>query len=367
VLRKLKASQVAATIPIIDAHLDLAWNALSWNRDLTLDLADLNAIESPMTDHRARGHATVSLPEMHRAGITICLGTLLARAKPQVRPPEGYRRRDLDYANQTIASAAARGQLAYYQLLQRQKFLRILTTRAALNDHWNQPDRLGLIIAMEGGDPITSPTELQDWYDAGLRVIGLAHYGPSAYAVGTGATGPLTSAGIALLKEMSRLNLILDLTHCCDESFHQALDHFDGPVLASHNNCRAIIPGDRQFSDDQIKKLIAREAVIGCALDVWMLKPNWKIGVTTPANLTLSALVDHIDHICQLAGNTRHVAIGSDLDGGFGTEQTPQDLTTIADLQNLAPLLLSRGYSETDVNAIFHNNWLRFFTHLLPE
>jgi membrane dipeptidase len=354
-------------IPIIDGHLDLAWNALSWNRDLTLDLEEMNRREGAMLDHRARGHATVSIPQMRRGEIVACMGTLLARAKSDVRPGDGYRRRDLDYANQAIASAIARGQLAYYRILEKQKQIRVVTSRQVLVEHWNEvsdsPTAFApaVIVAMEGADPIVEPGELCDWFDAGLRVIGLAHYGASAYAVGTGATGPVTSAGVELLKRMSGLKMILDLTHCCDESFDQALDVFDGAVLASHNNCRALVPGDRQLSDDQIRKLIARGAVIGSALDAWMLRPGWKIGTTLPEGLGLSSVVDHMDHICQIAGNTRHVAIGSDLDGGFGTEQTPEDLKTIADLQKLAPLLRARGYTEADVAGIFHGNWLRFF------
>jgi membrane dipeptidase len=156
---------------------------------------------------------------------------------------------------------------------------------------------------------------------------------------------------------MEQLGVVLDLTHLADESFWEATDLFGGPVLASHNNCRSITPGGRQFTDEQIRLLIERDGVIGAALDAWMLVPDW------PANscVTLEDVVRHVDHICQLAGNTRHVAIGSDLDGGFGTEQCPADLDTIADLLKLAPLLHQRGYTEEDVSGIFHGNWMRFF------
>jgi membrane dipeptidase len=161
---------------------------------------------------------------------------------------------------------------------------------------------------------------------------------------------------------MERLGIVLDLTHCSDEAFWQALEHYNGPVLASHNNCRALVPNQRQFTDDQLRAIIERDGVIGAALDAWMLKPAWSIGEHhNPANpvVTLSDVVDHIDHICQLAGNARHAAIGSDLDGGFGREQSPSDLDTIADLQKLAGLLAARGYGETDIAAIMHGNWLR--------
>ena len=161
---------------------------------------------------------------------------------------------------------------------------------------------------------------------------------------------------------MEKLNFILDVTHLCDDAFWQAIDHFDGHIWASHNNCRAIVDHNRQFSDDQIKVLIERDAVIGAAFDAWMLVPNWKRKQSTPVamNCDLEKVIDNIQHICQLAGNTRHVAIGSDLDGAFGKEQCPYDLETIADLQKIPALLKKRGFSSEDINNIMHGNWLRF-------
>jgi membrane dipeptidase len=147
----------------------------------------------------------------------------------------------------------------------------------------------------------------------------------------------------------------------------EALAVFGGPVLASHHNCRALVPGDRQLTDGQIRQLVARGAVIGVALDAWMLYRGWERGRTEPEVVGLEACADHVDHVCQIAGSTRHSGIGSDLDGGFGTEQTPRDLDTIADLQKLAGIFERRGYSTTDIAAIFHGNWLRFFTEALPH
>ena len=127
---------------------------------------------------------------------------------------------------------------------------------------------------------------------------------------------------------MERLGIILDATHLCDDSFRDALDHFRGPVWASHSNCRALVPHERQFTDDQLRELIARGAVIGAAFDAWMLVPGWVRGTSTPegSGVTLETVADHIDHICQLAGNARHCGIGSDLDGAFGREQCPSDV-----------------------------------------
>ena len=193
---------------------------------------------------------------------------------------------------------------------------------------------------------------------AGLRVLGITHYGTGRYAGGTSTDLGLTDLGVALLAEMERLGMILDITHCSDPSFWQALERFQGPVLASHNNCRALVPHQRQFSDEQLRALFQRGGVIGAACDCWMLKPGWLDGASN-ASVSLAAVAEHIDYVCQLAGNSRHAAIGSDLDGGYGREQSPHDLDTIADLQKLAPLLAGRGYAQADIAAIMYGNWVR--------
>jgi membrane dipeptidase len=309
---------------------------------------------------------------MRRAGIAVCQATLLARAKPRLRRPEGHDRLSLDYANQEIASAMARGQLAYYELLERRGLLRMIRSAAELERHWEgwaddgHSEPIGYILAMEGADPIVEPSQAVEWWNLGLRSVNLAHYGESRYAVGTGDDGPLTPEGVQLLKEFEQLGMILDATHLCDTSFFQALDIFSGPVLASHNNCRALVTGGRQFSDEQIRLLIQRDAVIGAALDAWMLAPGWVQGQTSREVVRLDAVADHLDHVCQLAGDGLHAAIGSDLDGGFGTEQTPVGMDRISDLQALADILMHRGYTDVEIDNIFHGNWLRFFSKYLP-
>lgn len=214
---------------------------------------------------------------------------------------------------------------------------------------------------MEGADPIVSPQQVSEWWNDGLRVVGPVHYGISAYAHGTGSPGGLTPKGRDLLRAMQEVGMILDVTHLADGSFSEAVELFQGALLASHHNCRSLVPGDRQLSDEQIKLLIQRDSVIGAAFDAWMLYPGWLAGQTSNTVVSLEAVVDHIDHVCQLAGNARHSALGTDLDGGFGTEQSPHDLKTIADLQKIPGLLRKRGYRESDVEAIMHGNWCRFF------
>ena len=347
---------------IVDAHLDLAWNALQWNRDLSQSVYTIRTNEGHLAG-AGRGQGTVALPELRQGRVAICFATLLARSTG--RPEPG-----VDFASPAQAYGTAQGQLAYYRALESLGEARILTTLAALNHHleaWTDwegsPQRqsppIGLIVSMESADPLLTPGEAEAWWQAGVRVIGPAHYGPGRFAGGTGTELGLTPAGLALLAEMERLGLLLDLTHLSDQAFWQALARYGGPLLASHNNCRALVPHQRQFDDAQLRAIIDRDGVIGAALDNWMIRPGWQRGRADNAPVALQHVLDHIDHVCQLAGNSRHAAIGSDLDGGFGREQSPGDLDTIADLQKIPGLLAGRGYGEGDIADILHGNWLR--------
>ena len=347
---------------IIDSHLDLAWNALQWNRDLRYSVYTLRAQEVNLSG-AGRGQGTVALPEMRKGRIALCFATLLARSTGRAEP-------NLDYSSAAQAYAVAQGQLAYYRALAQTGEIRIITNLNELNTHiaawqaWEAdtqpaPPPPGLMISMESADPIMEADQLSAWKDAGIRLIGPAHYGPGRYAGGTGTEIGLTSAGVLLLREMERLNLILDLTHLSDQAFWEALDHFNGAALASHNNCRALVPHQRQFDDGQLRAIIERDGVIGAALDNWMIVPGWTRGAAENPRVTLDRVADHVDHVCQLAGSALHAAIGSDLDGGFGREQSPSDLDTIADLQRIGEILNKRGYNDEDIAAILHGNWLR--------
>jgi membrane dipeptidase len=356
---------------IFDAHLDLAWNAVDFNRDLRMSVAEIRRSESGMTG-KSRGCNTVSFPELRRGGVVIFIATLLARLLRSGPNPAVQR-----YTSMEAAYGAACGQLAYYRAMEQAGWLRWIKDRPTLDSHvraWQSSgeheaqasalqEPLGFILSMEGADPVLSPDQVHEWYTAGLRIIGPAHYGVSPYAHGTVTEGGLFPQGPALLKAMEQVGMILDVTHLADQSFDEALDIYGGPVLASHHNCRALVPHQRQLTDEQIKRLIGRGAVIGAAFDAWMLYPGWVRGQTTPqqAGVKIETVVNHIDRVCQIAGNSRHAAIGSDLDGGFGKEQSPMDLDTIADLQRLPELLRARGYNSEAIEGIMYGNWVRFF------
>ncbi|WOK07496.1 membrane dipeptidase [Imperialibacter roseus] len=347
----------------IDAHLDLSMNAMEWNRDIRLPVADINKREEGLTDKPDRAKAVVSLPELRRGNIGLVVATQIARYVARGNPLPGWH-------SPEQAWAQTQGQLAWYKAMEEAGEMTQITNLSLLNKHialWgngqpNERKPVGYILSLEGADSIVTLGHLERVYAYGLRALGPAHYGPGRYAQGTDATGGLGPKGRELLKEMERLGIILDATHLCDDSFWEALDNYQGPVWASHNNCRALVNHNRQFSDEQIKELIGRGAVIGGALDAWMMVPGWVRGQSTPRAMdcNLEKMIDHMDHICQLAGNALHIGIGSDLDGAFGKEQCPYDLNTIADLQTVPDLLTKRGYSENEVEQVMHGNWLRF-------
>lgn len=358
--------------PILDAHLDLAMNAIEWNRDLTRPIAEIREREAGLVDKPDRGRGTVCFPEMRRGGIGLCLATQIARFVKPTHPLPGWH-------SPEQAWAMSQGQLAWYRAMEERGELRQIRNRTALEKHWKlwqQPENaireqspIGYVLTLEGADSLVTIKHLERSYADGLRVLGPAHYGPGTYAQGTDASGGLGSRGRELLSEMDRLGMILDATHLCDESFWEALEIFKGPVWASHHNARALVPHNRQLSDEQIHALVERGAVIGGALDAWMMVPGWIRGKTTPqsSGVSLRHLVDHIDHVCQVAGSALHSGIGSDLDGAFGTEQVPHDLETIADLQKLPELFSERGYKEEEIRGILHGNFLRFLGKNLPE
>ncbi|MEC7556809.1 MAG: membrane dipeptidase [Planctomycetota bacterium] len=353
---------------IVDGHLDLALNAIKENRDLLVNVWTTRVRESHETA-KGKGKSTVSLDEMRSGRVALCFTTAHAFATTGRFIPH------MDFGSPEQAFAVARGQLAYYEALERQGHARIIRCLEDLDGHmdeWTQWDAgdtpdpatsppLGLVVNMECADAVLDPGQLEDWWNWGLRLIGPAHSAEGRYAGGTGSASGLTSLGPPLLAEMQRLGIPLDLTHCSDASFWECLQHYEGPVLASHCNSRTLVPHQRELDDAQIQAILDRNGVIGVTLGNWQLQYEWKcLGDNRHLRVMLDRAVDHIDYICQMAGDHRHVAIGSDLDGGVGTDEFPADLDTIADLQRFTEILDKRGYSAEATAAILNGNWLRF-------
>ena len=349
---------------IIDAHLDLAMNAMEWNRDLKQPVADLREREKGLNDKPDRARNTVSLPALRDGKIGLVVATQIARYVRRGSPLPGWH-------SPEQAWAQTQAQLAWYQAMVNEGEMIQVSGISSLDAQikkWEDdsiPDGnkpVGFILSLEGADSLVNLSYLEKAYAYGLRALGPAHYGEGRYAGGTGTEEGFSANGISLLQEMDSLHMILDVTHLTDLGFSQAMEIYKGPVWASHHNCRALVKNQRQLTDDQIRILIERGSVIGGVMDAWMLTDGWIRGVSIPRarGTDLNSLIDNYDHICQIAGNADHIAIGSDLDGAFGTEQSPYDLDTITDLQKLPDLLKQRGYSEANISNILHGNWLRF-------
>ncbi|MEM1260131.1 MAG: membrane dipeptidase [Bacteroidota bacterium] len=346
---------------IFDAHLDLSMNAMEWNRDLRLPVHEIRQLEEGMNDKPDRCNNTVSLPGMRKGNIGLCVATQIARYVKRGSNLPGWH-------SPEQAWAQTQAQLEWYKTMEACGEMVQINNLQGLREHldnWKKDTEttpIGYILSLEGADSIIDMGYLERAYEGGLRAIGPAHYGPGTYAYGTDSDGPLGKKGRALIKKIEELGLILDVTHLSDTCFWEAMDIYSGPVWASHNNCRALVNHNRQFSDEQIKEIIDRRGIIGVALDAWMLVPNWQRGISTPKGMgvSLEQALDNMDHICQLAGTCDHVGIGTDLDGAFGKEQSPYDLDTIADLQKLPPLLEKRGYSRFDADRILSKNFISF-------
>lgn len=349
---------------LFDVHLDLSMNALEWNRDLTMTLSEMRELEAGMCDMKGRGMNTVTLDEMRTAGAGLCVATQIGGCMKPAGPVASWE-------SPPQAWAMTQGQRAYYETLSELGEMAPIRDLAELDAHlelWSDPvsaaeDKapVGYILSLEGADSIVTIDYLEKAWEYGLRAMGPAHYGIGRYAFGHDKVGNLPENGKELVRKMDELGIILDVTHLSDDCFYDALDIYEGTVWASHSNCRALVDDPRQFNDEQIKLLIERGAVLGSVFDAWMMKPGWTRGESTPdsVGVKLEDILDHIDHICQIAGNANHVGVGSDLDGGFGLEQSPMDLDSIADLQRLHEMLAERGFSEEDIAGFFHGNFLR--------
>ena len=350
---------------IFDAHLDLSMNAMEWNRDMRLPLVEIRRRELGMNDKPDRTRNTICLPEMRTARMGLCVATQIARYSGRFSKLPGW-------SSPEQAWAQTQGQLAWYRAMEECGELVQLRTGLEVEAHaarWRAATAeemaklpIGYLLSLEGADSILSWRHLEKSRADGLIALGPVHYGPGVYGHGTDDQGELTAKGRELLKEMERLGIILDVTHLCDESFWDALGHYSGPLWASHHNCRALANWNRQLTDEQIKAIIERGAVIGMAFDAIMMVHGWTHlrSKAQDFNLKLEKICEHIDRVCQIAGNAKHVGIGTDLDGGFGTEQTPMDLDSVTDLHSLVGPPAARGYSPADIDNIFSGNFLRF-------
>lgn len=352
---------------IVDAHLDLAYGALRFKRDLRLPAQEVRKHEAKRAPN-PEGIITVTIPELLKGGVGLVFATLFAMPEHANKVFPDNRR--LVYANADEAYQVAGEQLDYYwRLADELEQVRVVTDRQTLEEviasHEEGVEKplLGLVPLMEGADPIRHPQELEEWYERGLRIIGPA-WQDTRYAFGSGNSQGFTNEGLYLMEVMADLGFMLDITHMSDKGTFEAFDRYEGPIIASHSNARALVPHVRHISDEQIRRLAERDGMTGIVLFNLFLKADY--ARTDPKeSVTLQHVAAHIDHICQLLGSAHHVGIGSDMDGGFGLNHTPAELDSSADLPQLAPVLAERGYDDEAIAAIMGLNWVERLRRIL--
>ncbi len=364
---------------IIDGDYPMAGGANGLQRDLTLPITNVRTA-NPIMDippDQSDSNTMASLPELRKGEIAAAIVKVGACILRDVHP-HGEVRTDAH------AYARAQGEMAYYRILETKGEINLLKTSQDFKKHitvWENTESfknlpVGFVLGMEGADPILWPEQVDEWYEDGLRVISLSHYGVSRYSHGTatGTEGGLMDAAPELLRNMESLGMILDISHTSDESIRQELELFSGPILSTHQNCRSITPGERQLPDELLRELIDRGGVMGHSMDTWMLYTPGVDWANIPDRreifpedaVTLENYCDHIDYVCQMAGNSLHSAIGGDTDGQGGSEGAPYEIDTVADYQKVADVLAKRGYKQTDIENIMYKNWKRFFEKWLP-
>lgn len=358
---------------IVDAHEDLAYNALILGRDYSRSIGEIRRLEQGSSFIAERDNTLLGWPEYQKGQVALIFSTLFAL--PAAHQSEISRKASYQDFNEA-RQVCLRQMDIYLRLVDKHpdKFdlIRTAPDLDMLLTKWRNPENesahpVGLVILMEGAEGIRTPDELEEWWSLGLRIIGPAWTG-TRYCGGWLVPGPLTDDGRELLKKMADFNFTLDLSHMDEEAALQSLELYPGPIIASHSNVNALlpnVPGNRHLSDRVIQGLIERGGVIGVVPFNEFLQSNWK-KQDGRQDISLTHLVAHIDYICQMAGDARHVGLGTDFDGGFGLESVPAELDSIADLQKLSPLLAARGYSETDVTAILGENFINHLKNSLP-
>jgi membrane dipeptidase len=347
---------------IVDAHQDIAWNKIALNRDFRESVAEKRAHEGEPPAH-GEGHALVGFPELVAGNVRVLFSTIyVAKDRPD---RTGWGK---VYHNAQEAHDQGMEQIAYYAMLAMDPRISIIATRADLERVIASPEpQIGLVLLMEGADPIVAPEQTPEWFEAGVRIVGPA-WSQTRYSGGTRAPGPLTDLGRALMPQLERAGIILDASHMAEQSFWDALELYPGTVIASHSNCRAYVDSDsdRQLSDEMIRAIGARNGVIGAVIYNRFIKAGWDKSARKDA-VTYADLVRHIWRICDLVGDVQHVGIGSDFDGGYGVESTPMEIDTVADLQKLGNALADARFNDEDIANILGMNWIRLLRRTLPQ
>ncbi len=356
---------------IVDAHEDIAYNTLNFGRDFAQSVHVTRRREANTDFPKINGTATTGLPEALLGRVALVFGTLFV-APAWSRTVMGSFG-EIAYETPAEAYRHAMDQIDVYHRLaddnDRIGLVRTQSELAAVLAAWAdgipfEQHKVGIMISMEGADPIREPRAFEEWYERGVRAVGLA-WSETRYSGGTRRPGPLTAMGRDLLEVMQSFNAILDLSHMAEEAYLESVDRYGGRIIASHSNPRRFCDTDRHLSDDMIRRLAERDGVMGLVPYNQFMQNGWSR--TNPKSQTpISTYIAMIDHVCQVTGSAHHVGIGSDFDGGFGVEHIPAEMDTVADLHKIGPLLAERGYAPEDITAILGGNFLRVLRAALP-
>lgn len=356
---------------IIDGHEDLAYNAITFNRNYLQGALETRAQEKNSSIPERGGQCMLGYPDWQAAGVAIIFGTLFAMPKRY----QGGEWEKVTYRTPKEARIVNQIQLDYYLRLcgENPNHFSLLTKKNHLNDHLNSWDidhsgnnPIGIILLMEGAEGLSNAQEIEEWYQSGLRICGPTWAG-NTFCGGMYEGGRITSQGRLLLEIMADLKMGLDIAHMTEESALEAIDRYDGAILASHVTVRSLMKGrhgERLLTDQTIRKIAEKDGVIGIMPYNYFLDPEWTKS-SRRDTVTLNHYINHIDTICQLTGSADHVAIGSDFDGTIGYPEVPLELNTIADLNKLDGFLVQRGYSSDQIGQILGKNWLRIINRIL--
>jgi membrane dipeptidase len=357
---------------VVDAHQDLAYNVLAFGRDYRRSALATRAQEKGGPVPAANGSCMIGLPELLAGNVALVFGSIFVL--PARRAASAL---DIVYHDVQEAHTQGMAQLdVYHRWADEEPQIALVGSRIDLDavlatwqaeptEEGADTRQVGIVPLMENADPIRQPAELEFWVERGVRIVGPAWSG-SRYSGGTGEPGPLTDLGRELLELMAELGVGLDLSHMAERAAREALDRFEGILLASHSNPQAIVPGDRHMSDPLIRGIAEREGVIGIVPFNQFLRADWRRGDRKELG-TLIDVVRAIDHVCQCVGDVQHVALGSDSDGGFGAESVPAEIDTVADLQKIGAALGEQGFEQDHIAAVMGGNWLRLLGALWPD
>jgi membrane dipeptidase len=364
---------------IVDAHEDLAWNMLALGRDYSRSAAETRNLEQDSETPAHNGDTLLGWDDYQAGRVALVFSTLFASPQRRSQTWDSQVYRDVEQAHEIYwrqVEQYHRFTDQYsdkFRLVEKKQDLPPLlgcwqkSAQVPEESGHNKQCPVGLLILMEGAEGVRAPSELEEWWEAGVRIIGPAWIG-TRFCGGTHEPGPITSEGWALLEAMHDIGFILDISHMDEKAALQALDGYPGHIIASHANALALIKGidsNRHLSTQVIEKLVERGGVMGVVPYNAFLQGGWKLADGKEA-VILDMVADQIDFICQVTGEAAHVGLGSDFDGGFGYQATPAEINTIADLQKLVPLLQQKGYTQSDVMAIFSQNWLSLIQEGLP-